>query len=64
MVDVVPEEAVHEQEHWYIGNEYHVGLLALHNSIQLGFPPALIWIPSTVSDYWHIATLGCPTFPA
>ena len=31
MVDVVPEEAVHEQEHRYISNGHHVGLLTLYN---------------------------------
>jgi hypothetical protein len=31
MVDVVPEEAIHEQEHRYINNRHHVGLLTLYN---------------------------------
>ena len=31
MVDVVPKEAFHEQEHRYISNGQHVGLLTLHN---------------------------------
>lgn len=31
MVDVVPEEAVHEQEHRYMSNGHHVGLLTLYN---------------------------------
>lgn len=30
MVDVVPEEAIHEQKHWYISNGQHAGLLALY----------------------------------
>ena len=29
MVDVVPKEAVHEQEHRYISNGRYVGLLTL-----------------------------------
>lgn len=31
MVDVVPEETVYEQEHRYISNGRHVGLLTLYN---------------------------------
>lgn len=31
MVDVVPKKAVHEQEHRYISNGHHAGLLTLYN---------------------------------
>jgi hypothetical protein len=31
MVDVVPKEAIHEQEHRYINNRHHVGLLTLYD---------------------------------
>ena len=30
-MDVVPEEAVHEQEHWYISAEHHIELLTLYH---------------------------------
>jgi len=31
MVDVIPEEAFHEQEYRYLSTEHHVGLLTLYN---------------------------------
>ena len=49
MVDVVPKEAVHEQEHRYISDGHHVGLLTLYNQYKT---------EASVSSFVHSDSVG------
>lgn len=64
MVDVVPEEAIHEQKPWYMNNGCYVGRLALYDyyKTRLVFPPTFVRVSSTVSNGWHAIAVGCPSF--
>lgn len=65
MVDVIPEEAVHEQKHRYITDATSGHWYCTTNTQQsLMFSPTFIWIPSAVSNNWHITPTGCPSLPA
>jgi len=49
MVDVVPEEAFHEQEYRYISNGHHVELLTLYNQCKT---------EASVSSFVHSDSVG------